>query len=79
MQNEARWPACAGPCESFTGPQQFAQYQVMSKIGPALSEIFASDESEFAKLFADYLTPQTGKTAKPAEAPGGGPMRVEQP
>ena len=28
----------------------------MAKLGPALTEIFASDSSDFAKLFAGYLT-----------------------
>ncbi len=70
MQNEAQVAGLRRAVESFTSVQQYAQYQVMSKIAPALSEIFASDESEFAKLFAGYLTPLSSKPAKPVRPPG---------
>jgi hypothetical protein len=43
----------------------------MSKLSPALTEIFASDSSDFAKLFANYMTPKKGTEITPI-APGGG-------
>ena len=44
---------------------QFAQYQVVLRLAPALKEIFASDTSDFAKLFADYLTPPASLRGSP--------------
>jgi hypothetical protein len=80
LKNEAEVAGLRKAVESFASVQNYAQYQVMSKIAPALSEIFASDESEFAKLFAGYLTPLTGKPPKPtrpsASAGGSLPMRL---
>jgi hypothetical protein len=35
-------------------------------MAPALTEIFASDTSDFAKMFASYLTPPTGRPSPPA-------------
>jgi hypothetical protein len=40
----------------FPTPEQYAQYQVVMKLAPALSEIFASDTSEFAKVFTTYMS-----------------------
>ena len=42
----------------FTSPQHFAQYHVLTKLAPALTEIFASDDGEFAKIFSTYLKPE---------------------
>jgi regulator of protease activity HflC (stomatin/prohibitin superfamily) len=69
MQNEAKVAGLRRAVESFTSAQSYAQFQIMSKLGPALSEIFASDESNFAKLFATYLTPLTNNPAKASAAP----------
>jgi len=41
------------------------------ELAPALTEIFASDNSDFAKLFAGYMTPKKGTEISPI-APGGG-------
>jgi hypothetical protein len=65
LTNEAEVAGLRRAVESFSSVQNYAQYQLMSKIGPALTEIFASDESDFAKLIAGYLTPQTAKPVKP--------------
>ncbi|HEX5269161.1 MAG TPA: SPFH domain-containing protein, partial [Gemmataceae bacterium] len=83
MQNEAQIAGLRRAVESFAGPQYYAQFQLMSKIAPALSEIFASDQSDFARLFAGYFTPQNGKPAgppRPAAPVAGGPeMRHAEP
>jgi hypothetical protein len=42
----------------FPSADQFSQYHVLNKLAPALSEIFASDTSEFAKVFSTYMTPR---------------------
>jgi hypothetical protein len=42
--------------DGFGSVDAFAQYRVLVKLSPLLSEIFASDTSEFAKLFSSYLT-----------------------
>ena len=69
-QNEAQVAGLRTAILGFTGAQHYAQFQMLSKLAPALSEIFASDDSEFAKLFADYMTPSPTKTnAKPVAAP----------
>ena len=49
---------------SFANPRAFAQYHVLSKLAPALTEIFASDDGEFAKIFSTYMQPQA-KTEQP--------------
>src|SRR5262249_19375826 len=55
-QNEAQVAGLRTAVLGFAGPSQYAQYQMISKLAPALGEIFASDESDFAKLFAGYMT-----------------------
>ena len=45
----------------FPTPDHFAQYHVMLKLSPALSEIFASDNSEFGRLFSTYMSPPPKK------------------
>ena len=49
--------------------QSFAQYNLMSRLGPALTEIFAADDSEFGRLFSNYLTKPPGSTNKPPAIP----------
>ena len=46
------------------------QYQVLTKVAPALTEIFASDDSEFAKLFAKFMVPPSGQPTAPVETVG---------
>jgi hypothetical protein len=41
--------------QGFTGVQNFAQYHILAKLGPALTDIFASDDGDFAKVLAGYL------------------------
>lgn len=56
-QNEAEVSGLRTAVQGFPNADSFAQYQVISRIAPALSEIFASDSSDFARLIASYLTP----------------------
>ncbi len=65
-QNEAEVSGLRTAIQGFPSPDEYAQYQVIARMAPALAEIFASDNSEFARLFAAYLTPN-GKTKTVAE------------
>lgn len=65
-QNEAEVAGLRRAVEGFRGVQNYAQFQMISRLAPALSEIFASDDSEFARIFAGYMTP--GETT-PAVVP----------
>jgi len=56
LQNEAEVAGLRKAVQGFQSIQQFAQYHVLKRLGPALTEIFASDDSDFAKLFASYMT-----------------------
>ncbi|HEY7327523.1 MAG TPA: SPFH domain-containing protein [Gemmataceae bacterium] len=56
-QNDAEVAGLRTAIQGFPSPDHYAQYQIISRIGPALREIFASDNSEFARLFSGYLTP----------------------
>ncbi len=66
-QNESEVAGLRTAIQGFPSPDHYAQYQMIAKIAPALTEIFASDTSEFARLFAGYMTPN--KTM-PAAASG---------
>ncbi len=70
LQNEAEIAGLRKAVQGFPSAQQFAQYNVLKRLGPALAEIFASDESEFARLFSAYLTPprETGPGRMPPTA-----------
>jgi hypothetical protein len=65
LQNEAEISGLKTAVQGFASIEHFAQFHVMSKLAPALSEIFASDDSEFARLFATYMTqpPDTNVTS----------------
>jgi hypothetical protein len=53
---------------------------LLSKVGPALTEIFASDDSEFAKLFSTYMMPPHSPSSKsPAAAAAATPTKSEAP
>lgn len=67
-QNEAEVSGLRTAVQGFPSADIFAQYQVIARIAPALAEIFASDDSEFARLFAMYLAPGPMKplASKPA-------------
>jgi hypothetical protein len=56
-QNESEVAGLRTAIQGFPSPEYFAHYQMIARIGPALREIFASDNSEFARLISAYLTP----------------------
>jgi hypothetical protein len=56
-QNKAEVAGLQTAVDGFPSAGDFAQYHVLSKLAPALSEIFASDTSEFAKVFSTYMVP----------------------
>jgi hypothetical protein len=64
LTNAAEVSGLRKAVQGFASVQNFAQYHVVSRLAPALSEIFASDTSEFARLFSGYLTPPAGHPAK---------------
>ncbi|MFO0900008.1 MAG: SPFH domain-containing protein [Pirellulales bacterium] len=66
-QNEAEVAGLRRAVEGFRGVQNYAQFQMISRLAPALSEIFASDDSDFARIFAGYMTP--GDTTPAAGPP----------
>jgi uncharacterized membrane protein YqiK len=80
LQNEAEVAGLRKAVQGFASVQTFAQFHLMKKLGPALTEIFASDDSEFGRLFSNYLTqpavvsqkPPTTPALAPATTAGGG-------
>jgi hypothetical protein len=69
-QNAAEVAGLRKAVQGFNGVQNFAQYHILKRLAPALSEIFAADDSEIAKLLTTYLTP--GPTmSKPATGASG--------
>ena len=69
-ENAAEVAGLKTAVEGFETPDHFAQYHVLKKLSPALSEIFASDTSEFAKVFSTYMT--AGDKRPAARPPPGG-------
>jgi hypothetical protein len=66
QENEAKVAGLRQAILGFSSAQVYAQFNMLSKIAPALTEIFASDDSEFAKIIAAHMTqpPNSGgKTA----------------
>jgi hypothetical protein len=55
-ENEAEVAGLKTAIGGFPSPDHFAQYHVLTKVAPALSEIFASDTSEFARVFSTYMS-----------------------
>lgn len=66
-ENEAAVAELETAVKGFPTPDHFAQYHVLTKVSAALAEIFASDNSDFAKLFSNYMSPVVLKN-KPALA-----------
>lgn len=80
LQNEAEVAGLVKSVQGFGNIQDFAQYHVLSRLTPALSEIFASDESDFARIFTGFLTPRPRATAADSPSTGGtspAPARVQ--
>ena len=69
LQNEAEVAGLRKAVQGFTSVQTFAQFHLMKKLGPALTEIFASDDSDFGRLFSNYLTQPTSAAQKSPTIP----------
>jgi hypothetical protein len=76
VQNEAEVAGLKKAVQGFQGVQQFAQFHILKRLGPALTEIFASDDSEFARLFATYMTPPGVPFGQPPVAARAGAATV---
>lgn len=66
LKNEAEVAGLQQAVAGFDSIEQFAQYHILSRISPALAEMFISDESEFAKIFASYMKPKPEAPQPPA-------------
>jgi hypothetical protein len=66
LQNEAEVAGLKKAVQGFKSASHFAQYHILTRLSPALREIIASDESEFGKIFSNYMTPPPATNAKPA-------------
>jgi regulator of protease activity HflC (stomatin/prohibitin superfamily) len=66
LKNEAEVAGLRKAIQGFSNAGLFAQYHVLMRLAPALSEVFASDESDFAKMFSGYMTQGPGTPGTPA-------------
>jgi septal ring factor EnvC (AmiA/AmiB activator) len=69
-ENEAEVAGLKTAIAGFPSADTFAQYHMMMRMAPSLTEVFASDQSDFAKLFAEYMA--GGKKVTPLPTPAGG-------
>lgn len=74
-ENEAEVAGLKTAIGGFPSADAFAQYHVLKRLSPALGEIFASDTSEFAKLFSTYMAPP--KRASGVLGPPAGDLPVK--
>ncbi len=72
-QNEAEVAGLRKAVQGFTSVQSFAQFHVLAKLGPALTDIFASDDGDFAKLLSGYLSAPTAVNKQAVAAPATAP------
>ena len=92
LKNAAEVAGLRTAVQGFTSADYFAQYHMLQKLAPALTEIFASDDSDFARLFANYMSrptaaerpptepaPAPSATAAAAEATAAQPATIEAP
>jgi regulator of protease activity HflC (stomatin/prohibitin superfamily) len=70
LKNEAEVAGLQTAVQGFSSIDYFAQYHILEKLAPALTEIFASDDSDFARLFAEYMS---RLVVSPSDAPAGSP------
>jgi regulator of protease activity HflC (stomatin/prohibitin superfamily) len=78
-ENEAKVAGLRTAIQGFNTADQFAQYQMLTRLAPALKEIFASDTSDFAKLFASYMTQPPSKSTPIHAASTGEPSTPVMP
>ncbi len=71
LQNEAEVSGLKKTIQGFSNVQDFARYQMVSRLAPALGEVFSSDDGEFAKIFAGLMSgkPADGDAKKPLGDP----------
>lgn len=68
--NEAEVAALQTAVAGFGTADAFADYHVLKKVAPVLAEIFASDTSDFARLFTGYLrSPSPSLAEQPVVSP----------
>jgi regulator of protease activity HflC (stomatin/prohibitin superfamily) len=65
LQNEAEVAGLRKAVQGFTSVNHFAQFHILSRLAPALTEIFASDDSDFARILSSYMTQPPGQAGKP--------------
>lgn len=65
-QNEAAVAALRTSVDGFGSPDLFARNAVLARVAPTLAEIFASDESEFGRLFSTLLLSPPNGPGTPA-------------
>jgi len=65
-ENEAEVSGLRKAIQGFGSAMTFAQFQMVKQLAPTLREIFASDDSEMAKIFSAYMTPPTVPAKGPA-------------
>lgn len=68
LKNEAEVAGLRTSVQGFSSIEHFAQYHILQKLAPALTEIFASDDGDFSRLFADFMSRRLSPT--PEESPG---------
>jgi hypothetical protein len=76
-QNEAEVAGLRKAISGFSGVGYFAQYHVVQRLAPALREMFVSDDSDFAKLIAGYMTQPTA-AAKTNKTVAEGPKKTQR-
>ncbi len=64
LKNEAEVAGLRTAIQGFTSAAHFAQFHVISKLAPSLSEIFASDDGDFARIFSGYMNPPAATSPK---------------
>jgi hypothetical protein len=74
VQNEAEVASLRKAVQGFSSAAQFAQYHILTRLAPSLREIFASDESEFAKIFANLMTPPASPKTTVDASKAGAPV-----
>ncbi|HWB12334.1 MAG TPA: SPFH domain-containing protein [Pirellulales bacterium] len=67
LKNEAEVAGLRTAVQGFTSADYFAQYHMLQKLAPALTEIFAGDESDFARLFAGYMSRISDDSPSPSD------------
>lgn len=70
--NEAEVAGLERAIQGFSSAPLFAHYHVLARLAPTLAEIFASDESDFAKLFTQQLSQTPDVKGK---STAGGPQK----